>query len=259
MTTKPLKILVTNDDGIEAQGINFLAEIMKDFGDIYVVGPQQHQSGMAHAITLQVPLRSKCIKDEEHIHIYSVSGTPVDCVKFGLDQLIPDNHADLIVAGINHGSNAASSSIYSGTVACVREGALNDIPSIAFSSLDFASEINFEPYRPFIRQIVETVLTKGLPKHVFLNVNFPKPDRNIAGMHVCSITKGLWVEHFIEKSDPQGRTYYWLSGEYTNDEPENTDSDEWRLSHDYIAIVPIRVEETDYETIQNLQELNTSL
>lgn len=256
MNKKRPVILVSNDDGITAQGIQFLAQLMSEFGEVYVVGPQEHQSGMAHALTFQVPLRARCISESKDVHMYSLNGTPVDCVKFGLDQLIPNHTADLIVSGINHGSNSANSSIYSGTAACAREGAINRIPSIAFSSLDFSSQIQFEPYVPYIRKIVQTVLNQGLEEHVFLNVNFPKPDRVIRGMRVCHLTKGLWIERFEAEQDPRNNTCYWLTGEYHNEEPDNEDSDEWCLAHDFVAIVPIKIEHTDENAKQALSILN---
>ena len=250
MVSKRPIILVTNDDGVDAQGIRYLAETMHEYGEIYVCAPQQHQSGMGQAITLQTPLRAKCVKDEGDVHVYSVSGTPIDSMKFALDQLLPNHTADLVVSGINHGSNSANSAIYSGTVACVREGAINRIPSIAFSSLDFSPTINFEPYKPYIKKITETILTNGLDKHVFLNVNFPKPDRKIKGMRVCKQASGIWVEKFIGLTDPLNRPYYWLSGEFSNEEPENQNTDEWCLEHDIVSIVPLKVEETDMKTTE---------
>lgn len=253
-STKPV-ILVSNDDGISAQGLHFLTEIMCEFGEVYVVAPEQHQSGMAHALTFQVPLRAKCRKNDENLHIYSLNGTPVDCVKFGLDQLLPNHKADLVVSGINHGSNSANSSIYSGTVACAREGAINNIPSIAFSSLDFAEKINFEPYRRYIQKITKTVLEHGLDEHIFLNINFPKPEKNIQGIKVCHMTKGLWIERFEKEKDPRNNTCYWLTGEYHNEEPDNHDSDEWCLAHDFIAIVPMKVENSDEQSIRTLSLL----
>ncbi len=255
MNKRPI-ILVTNDDGIEAQGIQFLTAIMEQFGDVYVVAPQQHQSGMSQALTLQLPVRVRTHKETENLHIYSVSGTPVDCVKFAMDKVLPNKRADLIVSGINHGSNSANSAIYSGTVACVREGAINNIPSVAFSSLDFAATINFEPYRPYIEKIVRTVLQQGLEKHVFLNVNFPKPENTIMGMKVCKQADGMWVERFEENIDPLGRKYYWLTGGFENAEKENKETDEWCLEHNIISIVPLKVEATDFQTITALQTLN---
>lgn len=255
MTKRPI-ILVTNDDGVEAQGVHYLASIMEQFGEVFVVAPQQHQSGMSQALTLQMPVRVRKHKDTDNLHIYSVSGTPVDCVKFAMDKILPNKTADLIVSGINHGSNSANSAIYSGTVACVREGAINNIPSIAFSSLDFASEINFEPYKPYIEKITKTVLQQGLEKHVFLNVNFPKPENKIMGMKVCKQADGMWVERFEEKFDPLGRTYYWLTGGFVNDEKDNPETDEWCLQHNIVSIVPLKVEATDFQTIQSLQNLN---
>lgn len=257
MKNKRPIILVSNDDGIDAQGIHFLSNIMCEFGEVYVVAPREHQSGMAHALTFKVPLRAKCISESEHLHIYTVNGTPVDCIKFGLDQLIPNHTADLVVAGINHGSNSANSSIYSGTAACAREGAINKIPSIAFSSLDYSEHINFEPYVPFIKKIVQTVIDQGLDHHVYLNVNFPRPERNIQGMRVCHLTKGLWIERFVAEKDPRENTCYWLTGEYHNEEPDNEDSDEWCLAHDYVAVVPIKIENTDDKTKQSLSILNS--
>lgn len=251
-----LTILVTNDDGVDAQGIHFLTQEMQKYGDVYVVAPQFHQSGMAHAITFQVPLRAKCLRNEDSLHIYSVNGTPVDCVKFALDQLLKGKKVDLLVAGINHGPNSANSTIYSGTVACAREGAINRIPSIAFSSLDFSEKINFEPYSKYIHSIVDYACSQTLDTHVFLNVNFPKPNDKIVGMRVCHQTKGLWIERFIAEKDPRNSTCYWLTGEYHNEEPTDTQNDEWCLAHGFVAIVPIKVETTDEQSILKLNQLN---
>ncbi len=257
MASKRPIILITNDDGIEAQGIRYLAEIMHEYGEIYICAPLLHQSGMGQAISLQTPVRVQCLKDEDDVHVHSVSGTPIDSVKFAFDQLLPNHTADLIVSGINHGSNSGNSSIYSGTVACVREGAINGIPSIAFSTLDFSSTVNFEPYKPYIKKITEAILANGLDKHVFLNVNFPKPDREIKGMRVCKQAAGLWVENFIQHTDPLNRPYYWLSGGFFNEEPEDENTDEWCLKHDIISIVPLKVEETDIKTVETLAFLNS--
>ena len=249
-------ILLSNDDGISAPGIHYLTKVLSEFGDIYMIAPEQHQSGMSHALTFQVPLRARCIEESKHVHIYALNGTPVDCIKFGFDQLLPNHKADLVVSGVNHGPNSANSIIYSGTASCAREGAINKTPSIAFSSLEFSMKSSFEPYTQYIQEIVQFVLKNGLEEHIYLNVNFPKPDRHIQGMKVCRLTKGLWIERFVAEKDPRNNTCYWLTGEYHNEEPDSDDTDEWCLAHDYVAIVPIKVENYDEHSLLTLSKLN---
>lgn len=255
---KRIKIFVTNDDGYYAHGIRVLLEEMRLLGDVLCIAPASGQSGKSHAITFSDPLSLECLEKEPGFELYSLKGTPVDCVKMALDKFYTDFMPDVIVSGVNHGSNASICSIYSGTVAVAREGALNAIPSIAFSSLNFSQNADYSPYKEYIRKITSHVLQHGLPSRVFLNVNFPLGN-TFAGMRVCRQTKGVWVEEFQKRVDPHNREYYWLTGYFDNYEPEAEDSDEWLLQQKYIAIVPLKIETSDSKAIRDLSLLNCEL
>jgi 5'-nucleotidase len=249
------KIFVTNDDGYSAYGISILLEVMKTMGDVLCIAPARGQSGMSHAITFSEPIKLCMIHKEEGYEMHSLEGTPVDCVKMALDRFYDDELPDLIVSGINHGSNASICSIYSGTVAVAREGAVNGIPAVAFSSLDFGQNPDYKPYKPYIKNVCEHLLQHGLEKGVFLNVNFPLGD-TFKGMRVCRQTQGVWVEEFERRLDPHNREYFWLTGHFDNYEPQAEDSDEWALKHNYVAIVPLKVETTCMQALQTLSSLN---
>lgn len=248
---RPL-LLVTNDDGVHARGIAALIDAVLEFGDVVVVAPHQSQSGMSHALTLKSPLRLKEVKKEDNLTVYELNGTPVDCVKMAFDKIL-DRKPDILVSGINHGSNSSLSSIYSGTVAAAREGAINSIRSIAFSNLDFSDEANFDFVKPFVRQIVGDVLQHGLEKGTFLNVNVPNFDiDNIKGIRVCRQAQGVWVEEFEQRVDPVGSNYYWLTGYFDNFEPEAEDTDEWALKNNYVSLVPLKFENCDVRQVAEL-------
>ena len=245
--SKPL-ILITNDDGIDAPGIRTLINAMKDLGTILVVAPDKPQSGMGHAITTTLPLRARRVIDEADITEYSLNGTPVDCIKFS-DYLLNRVKPDLLVSGINHGSNASINVIYSGTMAAVLEGAINGIPSIGFSVTEFSHHVDLSFTVNYIRNIVKNVLENGLPPHVALNVNIPySADKPLNGIKVCRQAKAFWRETFEEKKDPHGRPYYWLTGDF-NLTDTGTDSDQWALDNNYVAVVPVQVDFTSYDTI----------
>ncbi|MBT7726977.1 MAG: 5'/3'-nucleotidase SurE, partial [Flavobacteriales bacterium] len=208
---KPL-ILVVNDDGINAPGIRKLISIINDFGEVVVVAPDGPQSGKGHAITIESTIRcDKVIIDDGPQTEYSCSGTPVDCVKLAVNKLIT-RKPDLCVSGINHGSNSSINVIYSGTMSAAVEGALEGIPSIGFSLLDYSHEADFSEGEKYIREITQSVLDNNLPNGVCLNVNIPKSvdDKEIKGIKVCRQAKANWVEEFDEREDPKGRKYYWL-------------------------------------------------
>lgn len=253
---KPL-ILVTNDDGVDAPGINILTQEMSKFGDVVVVAPETGQSGMSHALTFSFPVRIKKLRDIDGLQIYKINGTPVDCVKIALDKILT-RKPDLLVSGINHGSNASISAIYSGTVAAAREGGLNGIPSIAFSSLDYSHDADFSYTSQFINKITENVLKNGITKGVFYNVNFPKESKNeLKGIKVCRQAKGVWVEEFQKRTDPTGKDYHWLTGYFDNFEPDAKDTDEYLLTHNFISLVPIQIEATAFDEIERLDYFNS--
>ena len=242
-------ILVTNDDGIEAKGLNALIETVRNFGKIVVVAPACPQSGMSHAITVKKPLEVEKISEEKDLIFYKCTGTPVDCVKIAFNQLL-DQKPDLLVSGINHGSNSSSSVFYSGTMGAAIEGCINDIPSIGFSLLSLNPNADFSASIQFANKIVSKVLSNGLPKSICLNVNIPEiPENQIAGVKITRQTRGFWKEEFDKRTDPLGRDYYWLTGNFHNSEPEASDTDEWALQNNFISIVPMQIDLTCYKTL----------
>ena len=252
---RPL-ILVTNDDGISAPGIRNLIRIMHDFGDVIVVAPDGPQSGMGHAITIEATLRcDKVVIDEGPQKEYACSGTPVDCVKLAVNQLM-DRKPDLCVSGVNHGSNSSINVIYSGTMSAAVESALEGIPAIGFSLLDYAHNADFTEAEIYIRKITESVLKNGMDRGVCLNVNIPKikEDEAIKGIKVCRQANANWEEEFEERTDPKGRTYYWLTGKFVNYD-KGTDTDEWALANHFVSVVPVQFDVTAYPSISTLKKI----
>ncbi|SMO35983.1 5'-nucleotidase /3'-nucleotidase /exopolyphosphatase [Saccharicrinis carchari] len=242
MINKPL-ILITNDDGIHAKGIACLVEAMKEYGDLVVVSADESHSGMSHAITVKKPLYLKDMGEKDGVRYYMTNGTPVDCVKLALHTVL-HRYPDYIVSGINHGSNSSTSVHYSGTLGAAREGALNGIPAIGFSLLSYESDADFTECHKIIKVVFEDVLKNGLAPDVYLNVNIPYTDK-VKGIKYCRQGKGKWVEDFIERTDPRGRQYFWLTGHFENLEPEATDTDEYYLDNDYASVVPCSIDATD--------------
>jgi 5'-nucleotidase len=248
---KPL-ILVTNDDGVEAKGLNALIETMRPLGKVIVVAPADAQSGMSHAITVKVPLRITKLSEDTDLSVYKCYGTPVDCVKMALNNLLSQK-PDLLVSGINHGSNASASLFYSGTMGATLEGCINEITSIGFSLLNLDHDADFTTARYYVDIIARKVLQNGLPKTVCLNVNIPDVDRKkVAGIKICRQNKGFWREEFDQRIDPAGKHYYWLTGSFHNTEPEATDTDEWALSNNFVSIVPLHTDLTCHNTMKTL-------
>ena len=248
---KPL-ILVTNDDGIMAPGIRNLISVMNEIGDVWVVAPDKGQSAMGHAITVNDTLHIS----ELHLEgggnkEFSCSGTPVDCVKLALGELLPKK-PDLCVSGINHGSNSAINVIYSGTMSAAIEAGMEGIPSIGFSLLDYSLDANFNHSKGFIKSITKKVLKEGLPQGVILNVNIPNlEEKEIKGVRICRQAKATWVEEFDKRIDPRGREYYWLTGEFVNLD-KGEDTDEWALENGYVSVVPVQYDLTAHYAIQQL-------
>lgn len=254
MDTKRPLILITNDDGVSAPGLRALIAVMAELGDVLVVAPDKPQSGMGHAITTNSTLfLDKISKESDAIQEYSCSGTPVDCVKLAVNEILK-RKPDLCVSGVNHGSNSSINVIYSGTMSAAVEAGIEGIPAIGFSLLDFNWNADFETMKPFIRKITLEVLQNSLPQGVVLNVNFPKlTTENIKGIKICRQAKALWVEKFDKRQTPQGRNYYWLAGEFVNQD-KGEDTDEWALKNGYISVVPVQFDLTAYHATQ---ELNT--
>lgn len=254
MTEKRPLILVTNDDGITAPGIRALIKVMKSLGDVVVVAPDSPQSGMGHAITLNDNLYCDPVKlrSNENHREYSCSGTPADCVKIATQEIL-SRKPDLCVSGINHGSNASINVIYSGTMSAAVEAGTEGIPAIGFSLLDYAWDADFEPILKYVKQIAQTVLKEGLPPRVVLNVNLPHlPENEIKGVKICRQAKAHWREIYDKRTNPQGRDYYWLTGEFHN-EDDGKDTDEWALENGYVSVVPIQFDLTAHDAIASLK------
>lgn len=248
---KPL-ILITNDDGVSAPGIRALISVMSELGEIIVVAPDSPQSAMGHAITTNSTLYLNKISNVNNpIQEFSCSGTPVDCVKLAVNEILK-RKPDLCVSGINHGSNSSINVIYSGTMSAAVEAGIEGIPAIGFSLMDFNWNANFEPIKNFVRKIALEVLKNGLPDGVVLNVNFPKlEEKEIKGIRICRQAKARWMEKFDKRKTPQGRDYYWLAGEFVNQD-KGEDTDEWALENNYISVVPVHFDLTAHYTIQQL-------
>ncbi|MCK5782228.1 MAG: 5'/3'-nucleotidase SurE [Flavobacteriales bacterium] len=248
---KPL-ILITNDDGINAPGIRNLISVMNECGEVWVVAPDKGQSAMGHAITVNSTLHIEEINSgDEPQKEFSCSGTPADCVKIAISELLPRT-PDLCVSGINHGSNSAINVIYSGTMSAAIEAGMEGVASIGFSLLDYSDNANFEHCKPFVKKIVQNTLENGLPNGVILNVNIPKlPYDEIKGVKICRQAKATWEEEFDKRIDPRGRTYFWLTGKFVNLD-KGEDTDEWALENSYVSIVPVQYDLTAYHAIQEL-------
>lgn len=253
MKNKRPLILVTNDDGITAPGIQSLISIAAEFGNVLVVAPDSPQSGTGHAITINSTLHFNEISTaDEPIKQYSCSGTPVDCVKFAVIELLKTK-PDLCLSGINHGSNSSINVIYSGTMSAAVEAGIEGIPAIGFSLANFDWNADFNPLKPSIRQIIGQVLEKGLPSGVVLNVNFPTSD--IKGIKICRQAKAMWEERFDKRQSPHGRDYYWLTGNFVNQD-KGEDTDEWALSNGFASVVPVQFDLTAYHAMQHLNSFD---
>ncbi len=225
---------------------------MKELGDVVVVAPDSPQSAMGHAITINSTLHiNKLNNDPELYAEYSCSGTPVDCVKFAVNEIL-HRKPDLCVSGINHGSNSSINVIYSGTMSAAVEAGIEGIPAIGFSLLDYNWNADFEPCRKFVKKIAAEVLQKGLPDGVILNVNLPKlPESEIKGIKICRQAKAYWEEKFDKRTNPMGKDYYWLTGKFVNQD-NGEDTDEWALAQGYVSVVPVQFDLTAHHAIQTL-------
>ena len=250
-------ILITNDDGVSAQGIEVLTNLMLQLGDVVVVAPDSARSGAACAITCTqaITLRRRADMEREGLSVYACSGSPVDCVKLGLEQCC-SRQPDLLVSGINHGDNASCSIHYSGTMGAVLEGCMKGIPSIGYSLRTLKHKCDFRPYADHILRIARHVLYDGLPQDVCLNVNFPEVEK-LAGLRVCRMGRGRWVQEWISANNPRGMNAFWLTGRFLNLEPHNEDTDYWALDHGYTAVTPIRLDMTAYDVMHSLSPLVT--
>lgn len=249
MQKKPL-ILITNDDGLNAQGISVLTKCMLNLGQVVVVAPNGARSGAACAITPLVPVTVKKEREEDNLQVYSCSGTPVDCVKLAWEKVVP-RRPDLLVSGINHGDNASISLHYSGTLGAVLEGCMKGIPSIGYSLRTRKQECNFQPFLQVVEDVAAYVLENGLPQDVCLNVNFPEVSV-LKGVSVCRMARGIWQSEWKDTDVPG---VYQLTGSFTNLEPEAEGTDYWALDHDMASITPLSLDMTCYSSFDMLKSL----
>ena len=261
MKDKPL-ILISNDDGYQAKGIRCLVDFLKDLANIVVCAPEGPRSGFSCAFSATTPLLRTLRKQSEGVEIWSCNGTPVDCVKMALSQILT-RRPDMVIGGINHGDNGSVNTHYSGTMGVTMEGCMKYIPSVAYSLCDHRDDADFEPLRPYIRQFTERVLREGLPKGVCLNINFPLPEAPVVpaasavpfkGVRVCRMAHGSWLNEVTRCHHPRGHDYYWMVGHYQNDEPEADDTDNWALGHGYIAITPTHLDVTHSEQLRRMKD-----
>ena len=252
MNNRNLLILATNDDGLEAKGLKSLINVIRPLGRVVVVSPMEAKSGMSHAITVNSPLAVERKSIEDNLEIYGCNGTPVDCVKLALKQLL-ERKPDLLVSGFNLGANSSVSIFYSGTMAAALEGCINGIPSVGISLVSNDPDADFTATEFYGEKIILKVIENSLPVSICLNVNVPEiPVNEISGFKVCRQNKGHWQEEFVIKSDARGRKHYWLTGTFNNTEPEAADTDEWALMNNFVSVVPTLVDRTCYDTIKIL-------
>lgn len=256
---RPL-ILISNDDGYQAKGINELIDMLRPLADLLVCAPDGARSGYSCAFSAELPLRLTLQREEPGLAVWSSNGTPVDCVKLALSQLA-DRRPAMVVGGINHGDNGSVNSHYSGTMGVVMEGCMKYIPSVAFSLCDHRADADFEPLRPYVVKYTRYVLQHGLPKGVCLNINFPlleereerREEREYRGVRVCRMAHGSWLNEITTCHHPRGYDYHWMVGHYQNDEPEAEDTDNWALAHGYVAITPTTFDVTAYEAMDQIK------
>ncbi|MBC6409972.1 MAG: 5'/3'-nucleotidase SurE [Ekhidna sp.] len=251
--TKPL-ILISNDDGITSKGIRKLVEISKKMGEVVVVAPDSPQSGMGHAITVGDTLRLRRSDIFGDIEAYECSGTPADCVKLAKHYVLKQRKIDLIVSGVNHGSNSSISVLYSGTMSAAIEGAIEGCPSVGFSLCDYDPNAEMDHIDEYVEKIIKEALKNGIQKGIALNVNFPPIQAgSIKGIKICRQANALWEEQFDERKDPYGRRYFWMVENFVNHD-SGEDNDEWALANNYVSIVPCQFDMTAHHAISRLNK-----
>ena len=251
MDKRPL-ILITNDDGLGARGLEHLVRIAVRLGDVVVVAPDTPQSGKSSAITVNTPLYVNEHAPIDSAKVFTTSGTPVDCVKLAMFAVL-DRKPDLLLSGINHGSNSGVNNIYSGTMGATMEGCTLGIPSIGYSLLSHSPNADFDPTTPFIEEITQKVINHGLPDGICLNVNFPAKCTPL-GLKVVRAAKSHWTEEYQEYLDPHGKPFFWLTGRIVNEEIGNPDTDLYWLDHNFATIVPARADQNATDAIPVIQK-----
>jgi len=246
-----MKILVTNDDGIHAEGIYKLKLALDKIGDVFVVAPDSEKSAVGHAITMTDPLRVFEVEKDGKFFGYAVNGTPADCVKLGISCLM-EKQPDLVVSGINLGPNTATNIIYSGTVSAAAEGVIMGIPSMALSLASFTIK-EFDYTCKLAIDLVKKILENGLPEGTLLNVNVPAvKEEDIEGVVITRQGKGRYEEFFDKRVDPFNRTYYWLSGKRMVLDSDN-DIDDVVILQNKVSITPVSYELTNINMLKKLK------
>jgi 5'-nucleotidase len=254
MTQERRLILVTNDDGVQAKGINELIGCLRDLGDLVVFAPDGPRSGMSGAITSAMPLRYKLLKEEgKGLTVYSCTGTPVDCVKLAINEVL-DRKPDLLVSGINHGGNMAIAVNYSGTMGAAAEGCILDVPSLGVSLLNHSANADFAEACRAGRMVAARVLEEGLPEGTYLNLNVPDIPQ-VKGIKVCRQAAGRWVREYMRTETPGGDPAFWLTGYFKNREPVHPDNDTLALDSGYASLVPCKIDVTDYDFMAQLESI----
>ncbi|MBQ8774506.1 MAG: 5'/3'-nucleotidase SurE [Alistipes sp.] len=249
-------IFLTNDDSYLSKGFRAAVNLAREFGRVIAIAPDRVQSGMSQAITINTPLFLRQVEVSDDVEIYAFSGTPVDCAKIAFDHFFKDKRVDLVLSGINHGSNAAVNVMYSGTMGAAIEGSFYGVPSIGLSLDDHDADADFEGAVKYGREIIASVMEAAdrLPRPLCLNVNVPRcAAEDIQGIRLARQTRGFWREDFYARQDPHGRDYFWLTGAFQNAEPDAEDTDEWALAHRYVSVVPVQVDMTDYRMLGSLK------
>ncbi len=249
-------ILITNDDGYTSKGLHALVAVAKEFGEVVVVAPDGLRSATSHAITMNTPLRLHHYHtDDDGTRYFRTNGTPCDCVKLGLRVVLKDHPVDMVLSGINHGSNSSVSLLYSGTMGAAMEASLTRVPAIGFSLLDYSPDADFTAASHYIRAILQEMMKKPLDNEVSLNVNIPKlPLEAIKGIKVTRQAKGYWQEEMDERTDPYGGTYYWLTGHLVITD-QGDDTCEWALHNGYVSVQPVQNDFTYHQIIPQLKFL----
>lgn len=253
MNGKKLSILVSNDDGILSEGLSSLVKELRTIADVTIVAPDSQQSAVGHAITVHRPLRVREVKKDGEFFGFAVDGTPSDCVKLAIRNLMKAK-PDLVISGVNHGSNTAISVIYSGTVSAATEGTILGIPSIAMSLTTFEANADFSYAAKFARQLALKVIENGLPSGTILNVNVPAvPENEIKGVVITRQGKSVWNDEFEARRDPGNKQYFWLKGELIELDEEE-DIDQRAILNNKISITPIQFDLTNYDLIDDLKK-----
>ncbi|MCC8171899.1 MAG: 5'/3'-nucleotidase SurE [Parabacteroides sp.] len=250
MNRTPL-ILITNDDGVEAKGIKELIESLRELGELVVMAPDGPRSGMSGAITSEVPIGYSLVKQERNATIYKCTGTPVDCVKLAINEVV-SRKPDLLVSGINHGTNAAICIHYSGTMGAAFEGCIFEVPSLGVSLTSHDPDADFSASCRYARAVARRLLKEGLPKGTYLNLNVPD-EAQVKGLKVCRQAEGKWIKEYMKVKSPSGKERFWLTGEFKEYHPEAADTDIYALDHGYASLVPCTIDITDYASLNRLK------